>query len=109
MVHPWWGGAARGGSTSGAEELLDRAEDGVAVGDPAADDVVALAEHLVDVLVELARAVGALDLAVAEQVQLRQQPLVEDLDAVRDVVAPVVAVGEVEGVDVPLVRRVALA
>ena len=61
-----------------------------------------------DVLIELAAAVGALHLPVAEQVHLRQQPLGQDLDAVRDVVAPVVAVGEVEAVDVPLVRRVAL-
>src|SRR5262245_34150426 len=92
---------------AGAQELLDRPEDGVAVGDAAAHDVVALAQHLVDVLVELARAVGALHLPVAEQVQLRQQLVLQDLHAGGDVVAPVVAVGEVEGVHVPLVRGVA--
>ncbi len=72
-----------------------------------AHDVLVLAQHLVDVVEELAAAVGAFHLAVAEQVQLGQQLLGQDLDAVRDVVAPVVAVGEVEGVDVPLVRRIA--
>src|SRR4051812_39767487 len=77
-------------SAPGAEELLDRIEDGVAVGDAAAHDVLALAEHLVNVFVKLARAVGALDLSVAEQVQLRQQFLVQQLDTVRDVIAPVV-------------------
>src|SRR5690242_3800487 len=90
------GAGAAGASAPGPEKLLDRPQDGVAVGDAAGHDVVALAEHLVDVLVELAAAVGALHLPVAEQVHPRQQLLVEQLDAVRDVVAPVVAVGEVE-------------
>src|SRR5258708_572651 len=92
----------RAQSASGPEELLARNEDGVPVGDAAGDDVVALAQHLVDVLVELARAVGTLDLAVAEQVQARQQLPGQQLDAMGDVVAPALAVGGVYGVDVPL-------
>src|SRR4051812_36078934 len=95
-------------SPSGPQKFLDRAQDRIAVGDAAGDHVLFLVDHLVDVLEELARAVGAFDLAVAEQVELGEQLLVEDVDAVGDVVAPVVAVGEVEGVQVPLVRRKAL-
>src|SRR6266545_379215 len=94
------------GSASGAQKLLDRPENRLAVGDAAGDHVLAFAEQLVDVLEELAAAVGALHLPVTEQVQPRQQFLRQDLDAVRDVVAPVVAVGEVEGVNVPLIRRI---
>jgi hypothetical protein len=67
-----------------------------------------LVEVLAQVLDELPRAVGALDLAVAEHVHLRQQlALLEQLDAAHRVVhRPVVAVGEVERVDVPLGRGV---
>src|SRR5579862_5167402 len=90
------------------QELLDRTQNRLAVRNPARDHVVLLLQKLRDVLVKLAAAVGALDLAVAEQVQLRQQRLLQELNAVRAVVAPVVAVGEVEGVDVPLARIEAL-
>src|SRR5262245_35148808 len=94
-------------SSPSAQELLDRPKDRLAVGNPAAHDVLLRALQLVDVLVELARAVRALHLPVAEQVDARQELLLQDLQAVRDVVAPVVAVGEVEGVDVALVGQVA--
>src|SRR5262249_32013179 len=59
-------------STSRSQKLLDRAQDGFPVGDAAGDNVRLLAEHLVDVIEELAAAVGAFDLSVAEQVQFRQ-------------------------------------
>jgi hypothetical protein len=47
------------------EELLDGADDGVLVADLARHDALVLAEVLAQVLDELARAVRALDLAVA--------------------------------------------
>src|SRR5262249_41611882 len=87
------------------QEFLDGPQDRLAIRDPAGDHVVFLLDHLLDVIEELAAAVGALDLAVAEEVELGQQAVGQDLDAVGDVVAPVVAVGEVESVEVPLVRR----
>ena len=66
-----------------------------------------LREVLAQILDELARAVRALDLAVGEHVHARQELLLQELDARERVVhRPVVAVGEVERVDVPLVRRV---
>ena len=78
------------------------AEDRLAVRDAADHHVLVVVDQLVDVLEELAAAVGRLDLTVPEQVQLRQHLLGQQLDALGHVVAPVVAVGEVEGVDVPL-------
>ena len=66
-----------------------------------------LREVLLQVLDELAGAVGALHLAVGEHVALGQELGLEELDAGERVVhRPVVAVGEVEGVDVPLRGRV---
>src|SRR5207237_4997973 len=58
-------------SPPGAEELLDAAEDRLAVGDAADDHVLVRVGQLVDVLEELAAAVGRLRLPVPEQVQLR--------------------------------------
>ena len=64
-----------------------------------------IAEMLFEVLVELARAVAALDLAVAEHVAHRQQRLLQELQAKPRVLArPVVAVGKVERIDIPLRR-----
>src|SRR5260370_23168957 len=60
-----------------------------------------------DILVEFAAAVRALHLSVAEQIQLGQKLVVEQFDAVRRSIAPVVAVGKVEGVNVPGVGRIA--
>src|SRR5579862_9327636 len=81
---------------SSTEEFFDRTEDGVAVGDAAAHDVVAFAQHFMDVFVKLAAAVGTFHLAVTEQVHARQQLFGQNLQAVWNVVAPVVAVGKVE-------------
>ena len=67
---------------------------------------VVLVEVLVEVLDELPRAVGALDLAVAEEVHLGEDVRLQELDALDGVVdRPVVAVGEVKRVDVPLRGR----
>ena len=58
---------------------------------------------------ELAAAVGAFDLAVAEEVDFRQQVALQQVDAAIGVAArPVVAVGEVEDVDVPQFLRILL-
>ncbi len=53
---------------------------------------------------EFAAAVGAFDLAVAEQVDLRQQFFAKQLAGSVVVFAPVVAVGELEAVNVPFGR-----
>src|SRR5262249_513982 len=65
-------------------------------------EVFLILEGLLELAVELARAVGAFDLAVAEEVALGQELVAEQVDAVPVVLAPVVAVGEMEHVDVPL-------
>src|SRR5271169_4801670 len=83
------------GSSSRGEEFLDRAKNGIAVGDAATHDVLAVGQF-VDVLVKLTAAVRAFNLAVAEEVQFRQQLFLENVDAMGHVVAPVVAVGKVE-------------
>src|SRR5687768_17213401 len=51
-----------------AQKLLDRPEDGVAVGDLADDDVFLLLGQLRHIVEELATAVGALHLSVPEQI-----------------------------------------
>src|SRR5436305_14248849 len=90
-----------------SQKFLDGPQDGIAIRYPAGDHVFLFAYEFVDVLEKLARAVWALHLAVAEQVELGEAFLVEQLDAVRRMVPQVVAVGELEGVLVCLVRRVA--
>ena len=58
---------------------------------------------------ELTAAVGAFDLAVAEEIHLGQQVVLQEIDAAVGVAArPVVAVGEVEDVDVPQILRIFL-
>src|ERR1700687_4227743 len=79
----------RGRLLARAEKLLDGSQNRLAIRNPAGDDVVLLLQQLRDVLEELAAAVGAFDLAVAEQVQLRDQRFLQELDAVRAVVTPV--------------------
>src|SRR5215204_4688599 len=79
ILHPSEGSSAR------SQKLLDRPQDGLAVGDAATDDVLLVAQRFVDVLVELAGAIRTLHLPVAEQVDPRQQLLLQDLQAVRDV------------------------
>src|SRR5579883_177997 len=94
-------------SRSLSQKLLDRTDDRVLVADLARDDALVLTEVLPQVLDELPGAVGALDLAVREHVRARQDPLLEQIHAEQRVVhRPVVAVGEVERVDVPLGGRV---
>src|SRR6266849_3634608 len=68
-------------SVAGAEKFLDGPEDGVAIGDSAANDVLAVGQF-VDMLIEFAAAVGAFHLAVAEQVQVGQQLVLEYFQAV---------------------------
>src|SRR5271167_4105303 len=98
---------AAGRSLPLAEELLDAPVDGILVGDLGERHVLGGPDRVAEVLDELAGAVGALHLPVAEQVHDRQDARLQDLDAEAGVVgAPVVAVGEVEGVDVPGRRAV---
>src|SRR5690606_3726796 len=100
-------GSRRGASRAFAQELLDRSDDGVLVADLAGGDPLVFAEVLPQVFDELARAVRAFDLPVREHVHPRQELLLEEIDAREGVVhRPVVAVGEMERVDVPLLVRV---
>src|ERR1019366_8687212 len=96
-------------SVAFAEELFDGADDGVLVADLARDDAVVAAEVLAQVFDELTRPVRALDLAVREHVHARQELVLQEVDAEERVVhRPVVAVGEMERIDVPLFGRVPL-
>ena len=93
--------------TSLPEELLDGVHDRVLALDLARHDALVLVEVLGQVLDELTRAVRRLDLAVTEQVHVRQDVFLHQLDArMRVVDRPVVTVGEVERIDVPAIRRV---
>src|SRR5882724_11141026 len=84
------------------QEVLDGVVDGVLVGDLRERHVLDAVERLAQVLDELAAPVRALDLPVRELVHLGEDLALEQPDAgARVVGAPVVSVGEVEGVDVP--------
>src|SRR5205814_9910303 len=84
------------------EEVLDRVVDGVLVADLGEGDVLDPVERLAQVLDELPASVGALHLPIRELVHLAQDLRLEQVDAgARVVRAPVVPVGEVEGIDVP--------
>src|SRR5690606_17433050 len=88
------------------QEVLDRVEDRVPSADPREHQVVGV-DVLLEGVEELTAAVPALDLAVAEQVGDRQESLVQEAEALLIVAAaPVVAVGEVEEIEVPLLWRV---
>src|SRR5579875_823951 len=60
-----------------------------------------------NILEELAAAVRTFYLSVTEQVDTWQYFFLQNLQTMRSIIPPVVAVGEVESVDVPLVRRIA--
>src|SRR5262249_9081 len=68
-------------SLSCPQKLLDRSQDRLAVRNPARDDVVLRAEQLMNIFKELAAAVRTFHLAVAEQIQLRQQSFSQELNA----------------------------
>src|SRR5262245_57211160 len=88
-------------SLSLPQELLDRIDDGVLVANFAGDEAVFLGKELAQILDELPGPVRALDLAVAEHVDLRQELGLQKLDASERVVhRPVVAVRKVERVNV---------
>ena len=64
-------------------------------------------EMLFQILIELPRAVARLDLAVAKRVARRDQTLLENFHAQARVLArPVVAVGEMKRINVPIRRRI---
>src|SRR5690606_3736607 len=97
---------ARAASAALPQKLLDRLQDRVTILDLREHQVVRLHVPLQRVQ-ELAAPVPALDLAVAEQVAHRQQALAQQGETLLVVAAaPVVAVGEVEHVDVPRIGRV---
>src|SRR6185369_7907073 len=88
------------------EEVANGVHDRVLALDLRDDQAVVDVEVFVEVLDELSGAVGALDLAVAEQVHLRKDVRLQELDALDSVVdRPVVTVAEVKRVDVPLAGR----
>src|SRR5260370_17166683 len=77
------------GSPSRAQKLLDRLQNVLAVGDAAGDDVFVVAQQFVDVVEELAAAVRAFHLAVAEQVHLGHQPVLDQVHPLANIVAPI--------------------
>src|SRR5207249_8410943 len=94
--------SGEGDSQALAEKPLDRVVDLVPVADLAGDDLRLAGEGLLHVGLEPAPAVGGADLAEAEQVELGQQVVAQDLHAALGVAAvAVLAVGEVEEVHVP--------
>src|SRR5580765_8420890 len=97
----WMSVAIAGLLAPSAEEFLDRVVDAFLVTDLRQRQVRLFVECLFQLAIELPRAVRALDLTVAKQVALGQELVAQQADALAVVFAPVVAVGEVEDVDVP--------
>src|SRR5262245_23019205 len=93
-------------SPPSSQELLDRVVDSFLVSDLRERQVFFFLESLFELAIELARSVRAFDLAVAEEVALGEELVAEQADAVAVVFPPVVAVREVEDVDVPVDLRV---
>src|SRR5690606_23591116 len=92
-----------------ADEVLDAVHDRVAVPNFTGDDALVRREVFSEVLDELSGAVGALHLAVREHVHARQDLALHDVHAGEGVLhRPVVAVREMERIDVPLFARVVL-
>src|SRR5262249_39032072 len=87
------------------QKRLDRFVNPVLVLDLGQDQILPVAADFLQLAEIIAGAVRAFDLAVAEQIADRQEELLQGLQAVRVVLAPVVAVGELEDVDVPVARR----
>src|SRR5687767_10076276 len=86
------------------EEIADGVHDGLLALDLGGHQPLLLGEVLLKVLDELARAVRRLDLPVGELVAAREDLSAQEVDAGDGVVhRPVVAVGEVERIDVPLI------
>ena len=104
------GGAARwpiAGLLAFREETLDGFVDVFLGVDAVGDEVGGVGELVVEDVDEVAGAVGAGDLAVAEEVDLGEEGVEEEAAAVAGVgFGAVVAVGEVEEVDGPLVGGV---
>src|SRR5262245_47808126 len=76
------------------EERPDRLRDPLAVVDRDGDEPLLALERLVEVLLELPRAVGGLHLPVAELVDARDELVAQEVHATLGVArAPVVAVG----------------
>ncbi len=101
------GGHGKGSGVSGlsaasAEEFLDGVHDAFLVADLGEGEVGEFLEGFLEFPVELSGAVGALHLAVAEEVALGEDLVLEQADALVVVLTPVVSVGEVEDVDVPV-------
>ena len=88
-----------------AQKRLDRVEDRLFRGDLAEDQVFVLVDDPPQFADIVAGTVRALNLSVAEQVADRQDLLDEQPRALAVVLPPVVPVGELEAVDVPVAHR----
>src|SRR5260221_1317914 len=92
-----------------SEERADRLGDPFAVVDARRHEPFLTFERRVEILLELSRAVGALDLAVAELIHAREDLVAQEVDAALRVPrGPVVPVRVVERVDVPILGPVLL-
>src|SRR4051812_22814733 len=88
-----------------SQKLLDRLVNTLFVLNLRKDERFVLgAEGFFEDAIKLAAAVGAFDLAVTEQVALGQERFFQHAEGGAVVFAPVVAIGELEAVDVPFAR-----
>lgn len=91
-------------STRG-QKLFYGIQDSVAIGYSAEDEVFPVLLDVDQMFIEFAAAVRTFHLAIAKQIDMRQQMFVQDFKAMWNVISPVVAVGKMKSVDVPLVGR----
>jgi len=85
-----------------SQELLDRIVDRLFAVDLGEDQVVELVAELSQFANVVPRSIRALDLAVTEEVEGGEQIGGEKFQAAFVVLSPVVAVGELEAINVPL-------
>src|SRR6266850_2095395 len=98
-----------GASAPPSEERPDRLGDPFAVVHARGHELLLAFERRIEVLLELTRTVGALDLAVAELVHAREDLVAQEVDAALRVPGrPVVSVRVVERIDVPVLGPVLL-
>src|SRR5271156_425321 len=89
-------------SPSAPQKLLNRVIDAFLVAYLRQRQVVFVFKRFFQLPIELARTIWALDLAVAEQVALGKKLVAQKPDALAVVFAPVVSVGKMEHVDIPV-------
>src|SRR5436189_5865621 len=89
-----------------AEKILDGLVNVFLVLDARKHEIIDVGDIVIELADELAASVGTFHLAVTEQIDLRENVRFQEMDASIGVSpGPVVAVGEVENIDVPELLR----